>query len=437
MSPRNLSLQRRVTLALATLVTLFIGLQSVLAYLSLAEQEDDLVDELVLAEARRVAAQMDAEGESALSLLRLAPHFQGWLLMPDGRTWPEPPPPALKSLKEGPHRYPLAGEELHVYVMTTAAGKLLVQYDASQNEDKVHDFGFYLFGLSLFCVAVGLAISHTVAGYVVAPIERLTRLLFNWAPNAPRATAGSDEEGRLLDAFGRVQQRFEEMLANERAHVANLRHELRTPLTALRTDLEMLLLAAPVEQRLRLQRALAAADALSGALSMTATATVNAKTGDHPPVALCSCIEDAWASLGDLPDAKGLKLDNQVGVEVELPIERHALLTILRNLMRNAVEHAAPAQLQLIYQEGMLFVKDDGPGIAPEDRPFIFERYYQGRRIDRSPLGVTGAEGNEGLGLAIARQVAELQGWQLTVNAVEPHGTAFSLKFSPARLKTR
>lgn len=420
---RRLSLRRRVAFAMVAIVALFVSVQGVLAYLSLEEQEDDVVDELVQAEARRLAANA---GQA--DLRALGPNYSAWLVDGGGRAAPGPPPAHLAALSDGQHRVRLAGAELHVVVLPTPSGRLYLQYDAEQNEDKVRQFGLYLLGLGALCILLGIAVSLRVAAFVVEPLERVTRLLEHWAPGAKRGAAGdSSEESGLLEAFGRVQARFEKAIAREREFVANLRHEIRTPLAAARTDVEMLASAETpgCARHARLQRALAALDALAAQLE-SARALSQSRRVEAQPVDLAQCVDDAWASLGALPQERGLAFANEVAPGTVLLAEPHALLTILRNLIRNAAEHAAPARCVVRSSERRVEVADDGPGIPPEDLPHVFERYYRGRRAD-SPGE---AERDErGLGLAIARQLADLNGWTLSAGPADARGGGRGAKF--------
>jgi signal transduction histidine kinase len=412
-----MTLKRRVALALVAVVALFVFAQGLAAYLSLVEQEDDLVDELVLAQARALAARVE-RGElhaaSGAAAFQPAPNLGAWLVDAAGNAVPAPLPPQLAQLADGPHRLGRPFQELHVVVLPTRAGRLVVQYDAEQNEAKVRAFGLYLVALGAVCLALAALVSWQVADWIVAPIERLTARLANWAPQARAAEgAASDEESRLLGAFARVQSRFEEAIAREREFAANLSHEIRTPLAALRTDLELLEAAAASDsvQRARLQRALAAADALRDALE-SARSLSGRRRAAVQPVDLAACVDDAWASLQALPGTSALRFANEVAPGTIVAADRHALLTILRNLLRNAVEHAAPARCTVRFADGAIEVVDDGPGIAPQDLPFVFDRYYRGRLLDAAGAQ---PDGERGLGLAIARRIADLYGWQLTV----------------------
>ena len=423
--PSQFNLKQRVIWALTALVALFVIVQGSLAYLSMADQEDDLVDELVLAEARRLATRVgrdDATGIQAIALLSLSPHFSGWLVGNDGKSSPGSLPDHLRDLSVGPHLLTHGAAELHAYVMQTSEGLLYVQYDAEQHEEKVHQFGFYLIGLGVLCIAVAALVASQIASIVVAPLERLARLLSEWAPGT-MPTDEADEEVRLLTAFRRVQERFEEGIAHEREFVANARHEIRTPLTALRTDLEMLALNAGADMQQRLQRAITSVDEIAGSLDLAHTLSQrHAQTSEV--VVLAHCVDAAWASLADVAGIERLDFSNRVSEEVSVVADRHALLTILRNLIRNAAEHAAALHCTVTHTQRGIEVADDGVGIAPEDLPLVFDRYYRGRRIDAP--GQT-SDGDRGLGLAIARQIADINGWQLAVESAPGQGSCFIL----------
>lgn len=425
-----MTLQRRVTWALVLLVALFTVVQGGLAVWSMHEQEDDLVDDLVHTESRRLAQQIERQPPGSAALLLLPDHYEAWWLAADGQGYPTAPPPELTRLTDGPHRDTTAGREWHVLVMPAAGGRLFVRYDAERNEQKVHDFAWQVALLALVFVALAAVLARHIATRLVQPLERLARLMDHWAPD-PGTTPASerDEEGRLLDAFARVQTRWEHALAREGEMLADLRHELRTPLAALRTDIELLLPGAADDSRPRLTRALAAIDTMAGTLASLHRPAM-AEPGAGHPVPLAECTADAWASLGELPAARGLVLANQVDPRHRVQADRHALMTILRNLMRNAAEHAAPARLRVQVHEGLLVIEDDGPGIEADELPFVFERYYRGRLAD-APQNSDLSAPHRGLGLAIARRVAESSGWRLGVRAAVPRGTRFELDFTP------
>ncbi|MFA4912506.1 MAG: ATP-binding protein, partial [Burkholderiaceae bacterium] len=111
--------------------------------------------------------------------------------------------------------------------------------------------------------------------------------------------------------------------------------------------------------------------------------------------------------------ASGLVLDDQLPANEIAIVDPHALMTVMRNLIGNAIEHAAPATMTVRMLDGVLHIEDDGPGIAAADLPHVFERYFSGRRRD-SQVERTATGRQRGLGLAIAKRVCDLHGWSLT-----------------------
>ena len=429
-----MNLQRRVTFALAAMVALFVVVQAALAFLTLEDQEDVVVDEVLLAEARRLATRIERgeiDARSAVDVFNPSANLSSWLVGGSGRAAPVELPHYLSGLGEGHHRPRQVGRELHVVVLTTSAGRLYVEYDAEQNEAKVRAFGYYLIAVGALCIALGVVIARHLAKVVVAPIERLTTSLSEWAPETSIENRGvSDEESRLLAAFHGVQGRFEQAIAREREFLANVSHEIRTPLAAMRTDVELLGLALPPDfpQRERIPRMLAMIDAITGSLESARALTHRQHVGSQP-VPLARLVDDAWTSLGTEPQRRGLRFANQVPPATVVDADRHALLTILRNLIRNAAEHASPAQCTVRLTTDGIEVADDGPGIAASDLPFVFDRYYRARLADAPEQA---QDDQRGLGLAIARQMANLNGWKLTARSDAGCGTCFVLSLHGA-----
>lgn len=443
---RHISLQQRVAWALTLMVVVFVVLQSSLAFLSMAEQEDDLVDELVQTEAQRLTALIEQQGSGAIAQQSslLGKNLNVWLIPPAPASPERPLPAYLTRLSDGPHRLKSPQAELHLYVQTTLAGRLYLQYDAAEHEAKVDEFGFYLLGLSLLCSLLAILVAQQLASIVVAPIARLTRQLTAWAPvTSTPEIHGADEEARLRAAFQQVQARFEEGLAQEREFMANARHEIRTPLTALRTDLEMLSLQAEAAQpamQARLQRALASVDEIVEALDL-AQSLAQKRARAKESIQLAECVDLAWSSLAGTAPIQRLQFTNQVARNVHVRADRHALLTILRNLIRNAAEHAAATHCSVRYGARGIEVADDGIGIPVAEQTLVFDRHYRGRRLDvmEKPASTSHPAGNpslskpaltgeRGIGLAIARQLAELHGWTLSLESGATGGSCFSLQ---------
>lgn len=248
-------------------------------------------------------------------------------------------------------------------------------------------------------------------------------------------TAVPGEVAPLLHAFNTLLERLRRASAAQRAFVADAAHELRSPLTALRLQLQLLRRASDgAEQD-------AALAALSGGIERTqhlveqlltlARSEPGAKSAPFASVDLSETTRLAVADVVPLAETKRteLELDAEEGLRVDG--DASALRILVRNLVDNAVRYTPVGGHVLVKlrREGaglVLTVDDSGPGIAPEERERVFDRFY--RAAGRE-------EGGSGLGLAIARGVAEQHGATIELSGSPLGGLSARVAFSvtPAR----
>ena len=425
-----MGLQKRISLVLTAVIALFVTVQGYLAYRSLEKQEDRLVDDIVLTETGRLVERIESKEvrfREAGHHLKLGTNLEAWLIV-EGDDGTPLLPRDLAALPDGVHQWHGGERIFHAMVQTIPEGRLFVRYDATRNEAFVYDFGRTLLLTGLTCILLGWLMSSLLARIVVAPFRRLSERLSNWSPGEhSSATTRSDEESLLLRAFDQAQRRLEESLVREREFAANARHEVRTPLAALHTDAEKLLLTEGLTEggKERVRRMMSAVASVSNGLD-SLRALSSAAPGKAEPVALALCVEEVWDSLAHMARDAGATLVNQVAPADVVTIDRLALMTVLRNLLRNAIEHASPGRCTVSRTVDGLEVADEGPGVAPEDQPFIFDRYFQGRLTDSPGTRRT----DKGLGLAIARQTCELRGWTLSLHPNPVGGSVFCLDFA-------
>jgi len=434
---RPSTLTRRVVMALVGIVAVFVALLALLAYLTFDQMEDDLVNDILATETGRVLAQIHS-GDApfpAGAPRELGASMRAWLVADAAGAQSLPPP--LRGLGTGLHLLEPGPEVWHVNVVDAPAGRLYVLYDATDNEARVTEFGLIVLGLGLACVVASYVLARKVAGLAVAPMLELTDRLSNWAPGSPDfAVQRDDEAGRLIEAFNRVQNQVDRSIAREREFSANLSHEIRTPLAALRSDAEIMLLDAGLkpDTALRLRRMVREVDSVVAAMQ-SVRSLASERPGERVDVALAECLDDAWRGYRAQAEQAGLRLVNALAPDERRMLDPYALLMVLRNLIRNAVEHAAPATLTVSAFQGGLLLADDGIGIAAADLPFVFDRYYRGRLDDTPAEAPDGLATARGLGLAIAKRVCDMQGWRLSVEsetAGPRRGTRFLLQFEAA-----
>jgi two-component system phosphate regulon sensor histidine kinase PhoR len=218
-----------------------------------------------------------------------------------------------------------------------------------------------------------------------------------------------------------------------RDFVANASHELRTPLTSIRGFVEALEDGAtqdpPTAERF-LGKIRTHADRMA-ALVEDLLELSRLESGERPPrweeVAPAEVAEDVVASFAGLADRKEIALRRVDRSAPAIVTDADRLRRILENLVENAVKYTpAGGQVEVASAPGpngsaVLEVCDDGPGIAPEHLPRIFERFY---RVDK---GRSRELGGTGLGLAIVKHLAEGMGATISVESTLGKGARFTV----------
>jgi signal transduction histidine kinase len=136
-------------------------------------------------------------------------------------------------------------------------------------------------------------------------------------------------------------------------------------------------------------------------------------------------VEKALESLSIPLDIKMLQLDVEGEKNVKFCGDFNWSCEALINILKNCIEHTPEkGQLRISFDENPLYtvitVKDSGPGIAPEDLPYIFNRFYKGKNA---------AEDQVGIGLAMAQAIVAKQGGDITVTSENNRGSEFTIKF--------
>jgi two-component system, OmpR family, sensor kinase len=271
-------------------------------------------------------------------------------------------------------------------------------------------------------------------GRALQPLQRLTTLVKSRRVDAldPLPNERLPEEVRpLVDALNDLLVRLGVALDRERAFMADAAHELRTPLTALHLQMGTLSRAANEAERddamgklsAGMQRAIRLVEQmLSLARQEPRVETIRA------PVPLADIARDVVAELVPLADAKQIDLGISNSQPAVVLGDPDALRTLTRNLVDNAVRYTpAGGRVDVSVENGgdggqtLLTVVDNGPGIPPEERSRVLDRFY--RRPGTSPPG-------SGLGMAIVKAIADTHGATLELDS-GPDGTglAVSVRF--------
>ncbi|MDV2116044.1 sensor histidine kinase [Alcaligenes faecalis] len=422
------TLTQRVSWTLTLIATLLVVIMGGLAYVAFAYMEDEMVNAMLISYARSPTLLPDNTPDRSKALGAELDIY--WFL--PGQTL-DSLPEIARVPKPGIYEFNLRSDNWHVLRQDTEQGQLYLLYRTPPHEDRVREFGLILILIGSATILLVFLLSRRVARHTIAPMLTLSRHLENWAPGRSGLPEHQDDEaGRLIRAFNRMQEQVEELLTHEREFAANLGHELRTGLTAIRSDCELLLLQRPEgPQQQRLQRMMVHADAVTASLDAAESLAYTAERHMHE-VDIHELAQQTWQAVALLDtDSHKVRWSNLVPNNLLYTLDPYALSMLLRILMRNAIDHAAPCKLQLSWiSPSVLTLQDDGPGIAKQDQILIFERHFsQGKQL----VNGLREKGHKGIGLALARQLALAQGWSLSVQSeANGKGCMFKLDLDPA-----
>ncbi|WP_434975712.1 sensor histidine kinase [Streptomyces bluensis] len=285
-------------------------------------------------------------------------------------------------------------------------------------------------GVAALVLVLTVAVTVTVGIRLVRPLRALTDAARRPAQQHLRVpVTTNDEIGHLAAAFNDLSQRRERMEGQRKAMVSDIAHELRTPLSTIRGWLEAAqdglaasddaFIASLLEEALLLQHIvddlqhLAQADAGQFRLHtehlrlrelLDHVAAVHRGRADSAGVTLTAHTEDAPTLFAD-----PVRLRQTVG-----------------NLLSNAIRHTPPGgnvtlRCRRTGDQVVIEVADTGTGIAADDLPRVFDRFW---RADKSRNRQTGGSG---LGLAVVRQLTEAHGGTVSVTSTPNEETVFTL----------
>jgi two-component system sensor histidine kinase MprB len=324
----------------------------------------------------------------------------------------------------------LDGVPHRVVAVRAGAGTALVLVQSMEsNQDALERLKVILLISSVAGVAAAGVAGWAVATNGLRPVRRLTAATERVARTAeltPIEVTGHDELARLTTSFNAMLQALDASQERQRQLVADAGHELRTPLTSLRTNIELIGQAADnAERHLTDEQRHEIMDDVRAQLEELTTLV-----GDLVELARDEPLSRDPEPL-DFADVVSQAVDRvrlraqDVKVEVDLRPwmvigEPQLLERAVTNLLDNAAKWSPPGgTIRVRLEEGRLTITDEGPGIAAEDLPHIFDRFYRSSEARTLP--------GSGLGLSIVKRAAERHGGTVEVSSPPSGGTTFTL----------
>lgn len=340
--------------------------------------------------------------------------FQMWLLKED-RIWlrtDNAPKYRLSERNAGFEDRMIEDSPWRVYVLTDVEDGLQVQVgENAERRQELRDYIAWrvLIPILLSTPLLALMIWYGV-GRAMQPLRSIATDVQNRRPDNlhPIPVAVVPLEAKpLVDALNALFQRLQQAFETERRFTSDAAHELRTPLAALKTQAQVALRTTADEERRRaltqviigVDRATHLAQQLLTLARIDPTLWVGRDRIDLPVL-----VSEVLAEIAPVALAKDIDLGFDAGSVSIIPGDRAMLAIMTRNLVDNALKYTPPGgkvEVRIAQEERriVLDVDDSGPGIPPEERERVFERFY--RQMGTNVPG-------SGLGLSIVRRIADL-----------------------------
>jgi two-component system OmpR family sensor kinase len=340
-------------------------------------------------------------------------------------------------------RIPGGKDGLRPYVRMLTVGKqsyklVLLQSLHSQQEILEDIRTTFLFAIPVALLLAGLG-GYFLARKSLAPVAAMA----TQARGMGAANLGArlvvvnqrDELGQLALSFNQLLERLEDSFERQRRFIADASHELRTPVAILRGETEVTLSRAdrtPEEYRETLAILHDESQRLTRIIEDLFTLT-RADAGEHPlslsELYLDELATDVLRRARSLAKAKNITLSSSITPELPLRADEALLRRMFLNVLDNAIKYTPEGgkislDCHKSGNEYAVSVSDTGEGIPNELQKRVFERFF---RADKARSRAEGAHGGAGLGLSIARWIAEAHHGRLELTQSNASGSTFTV----------
>ena len=323
--------------------------------------------------------------------------------------------------------------------MQGAASDLIVMNPMGTPElDFLHSVHESLLWVGMVFALLGFFASYILARNITVPLRALRQAaeqIRGGELGRMVRVQSKDEVGELANIFNQMSAGLAQNERLRRELLANIAHELRTPLTILNGNLESMLdgvikpdptrLFSMQEEVLRLTR-------LVTDLRDLSLAEVRQLELHKKAVTINPLIERAADMLLPLLEEKELLFSYELADNLPMiKLDEDRILQVLYNIIVNAVRYTDAGTKIVLHSEFLLSetgknelkvqIRDFGPGILPEDMPYIFDHFYRGEKSRNRQSG------GSGIGLALAKQLVESHGGEILAENTDPRGMQITI----------
>ncbi|MBK6775898.1 MAG: HAMP domain-containing histidine kinase [Flavobacteriales bacterium] len=447
-----MTIRTRLALQFLLLASLILGGAFMVVYaLSAAYREEEFISRLkdrgtntakLLIQVDEVDEQLLAriEGDNPVRLpeevIRIFDHHNKQIFKLGIAQGDSVPPGILDQVRlEGDQRLEIGERELVAFPFTDRYDRFVVEASGRDiyGRSKLRNEGRVMIATFLIGLVLIFLVGRFYAQRALSPVQRLINEIraISGVSLALRVQAGNeqDELAQLARSFNELLDRLEKTFLSQKNFIANASHEMRTPLTSISGQLEVLMLKArtPEEYSTALRSVLDdmhALNRLADRLLLMAQAGSKAPVASFVPVRIDEVLWQSRAEVQRTGSAHTVDIDlGKVEDEADLLVlgNENLLRSLLTNLFENACkysdDHKAMVSLHATATEVEVVVTDKGIGIAPQDHERVFEPFYRANN--------TGGAKGHGIGLSLARRIAELHGGRITLSSAEGAGSRF------------
>jgi signal transduction histidine kinase len=303
-------------------------------------------------------------------------------------------------------------------------------------ENQLHSYRQLLLGGIPFILLIASISGIFLTGRAMRPVADLTMLAQKISPThlserilVPDA---QDEIRDLALTFNQMLDRIHKAFESQERFIADASHQLMTPLTTMRSAIEIEMIKSPDSKWLRSQ--LQEVDHLVHIVKdmlLLARADAGMTPLNLELVVVNEVVTESIRRCQDLAYQKNIKLDLQILMpedQLEFPTvkaERELLVQGIRNLIENAIKYSSEntnvrIEISQDYHHIQIRIKDQGPGIPPQDLEKIFERFSRSSNASKTQ--------GFGLGLAISWQIVKMHQGHLSIPSTSEQGTCFEIE---------
>lgn len=305
----------------------------------------------------------------------------------------------------------------------------------SDSHERAKKSGAVAQQLMVMAFFLGMGLAGVASFSILRPLRRIQNRIRQIGKGQFSATIRGEvpkELRELVDTVNWMGEQLQELDQMKSEFLANISHELRTPLASIREGTQLLLDQIPgpltKDQRETLRILLESSQRLHqliASLLDLSKMEANVLAYHFAPTDLNKVISNVVNKIKFLADRKSIQIVTEElanGCRIQ-DVDEVRIEQVLENLLSNAVKFSAEgSSVSLLMKDAggggvKISVEDNGPGIAPEDLPHIFDRFYQGKMPGGRP------HVGSGIGLALAKKVVEAHDGRIWVESDLGKGT--------------